>query len=313
MSKNQIISVSAPGKIHLLGEHTVVYGKPALLAAVGLRITVTICHPRGGLRFAPQDNINKLKKIIEPIVNKKLDLKTIPPYEISIISDIPVGAGLGSSAAVSVAYITALLIFLKVKWDLNLINNLAYEAEKIFHGNPSGGDNTTVVYGGLISYTKGKPIQPLSLSITPKLAKNFVLINTGKPQETTKEMVEIVRVKREAERVKFQKIFDNQEKLVKELLFVIKTANEKDFIRIIREGEKNLERIGVVSHYVKSIIKQIEKSGGAGKICGGGGKTKGTGILLCYHPKKTVIEKIAKSLNLPYFSVALGVEGLKRH
>lgn len=276
-----MIKVSAPGKIHLLGEHIVVYGKPALLTTVDLRTTVTISQGQ---------NRNPLKKIIEPIIKKELKIKTIPNYGLVINSDIPVGAGLGSSAAVSAAYIGALLLFLKIKWDLDLINKLTFEAEKVFHGNPSGADNKTVIFGGI--------------TVPKKLAKNFVLINTGKPKETTKQMVELVKPQ-------IEKILDDQEGLVKELVPVIEESNEKEFIRIICEGEKNLEKIGAVSPFVKSIIRQIENSGGAGKICGGGGKTKGTGILLTYHKDKKVLEKIAKSLNLPFFSVALGVEGLR--
>lgn len=299
-----MIKVSAPGKIHFLGEHTVVYGKPALLAAVDLRVTTTVIPAKAGIHTN-----NDLRKIIEPIIKKYLKIKTIPPYNVEISSQIPIGAGLGSSAAVSAAYIGTLLCFLKIKWDLNLINKLTYEAEKVFHGNPSGGDNTTVVYGGLISYIKGGPIEPLPFSISPKLSKNFVLINTGKPVETTRQMVEMVAVHKD----KFKKIFDEQEKLVSELLPAIETGNEKGFIRIIQEGEKNLERIGVVSPYVKAIIRKIEKAGGAAKICGAGGKTKATGILLAYHHNKKVLEKIAKFYILPYFSTSLGVEGLKLH
>lgn len=305
-----MIKVSAPGKVHLLGEHSVVYGKPALISAIDLRVTVSISpidHP--------DDSNDNLKKIIEPIVKNKLSLKKIPPYKLEISSQIPIGSGLGSSAAVSAAYITALLSFLKVKWDLNLINTLAYEAEKVFHGNPSGGDNSTVVHGGLLWFRKETPdlkiIQPLDFTIPKKLSKNFCLINTGKPEETTKQMVEMVRVKREAERGKFQKIFDHQEQLVKELLLAIQTGNEDQLVSIIRAGEKNLETIGVVSPSVKAIIRKIEANGGAAKICGAGGKTKATGILLCYHPNRSVIQKIAKEENLPYFSTTLGTEGVK--
>ncbi len=298
-----MIKVSAPGKIHLLGEHTVVYGKPAILAAIGLRVTATVIPAKAGIKKRED-----LQEVIEPIIKKHLKIKTIPPYHLAISSDIPIGAGLGSSAAVSAAYIGALCSFLKVKWNLDLINKLTFEAEKVFHGNPSGGDNSTVVFGGLVWFRKEHPdlkiIQPIPFSIPQKLAKNFVLINTGKPEETTKEMIELVKPK-------IGKILDDQERLVKELLPVIQDGNEKQFIEIIREGEKNLENIGVVSSYVKSIIRKIEKAGGAGKICGAGGKTKATGVLLCYHPQKKVIEKIAKSENLPYFSTTLGVEGLR--
>ncbi len=310
-----MITVSAPGKIHLLGEHMVVYGKPALLTTVDLRVTITLKPPSS---IKPPTHIDTfvhiydtLRKTIESIIKKYLKTKSIPPYHLTISSQIPIGAGLGSSAAISAAYIAALLSFLKVKWDLNLIDRLTFETEKIFHGNPSGGDNTAVVHGGLISYIKGKLVQPLPFSIPPKLAKNFILINTGKPKETTKEMVEIVSIKRKAERVKFEKIFDSQEQLVKKLLLAIQSGNENQLIQIIRDGEKNLESIGVVSPSAKSIIRKIEQAGGAAKICGAGGKIKATGILLAYHPRKAVLEKIAKAENLPYFSTTLGVEGVK--
>lgn len=312
-----MISVSAPGKIHLLGEHAVVYGKPALLTTVDLRTTVTIAPyhlvapEKAGIQLE-----NSVRKVIEPIVKKHLKIKSIPPYQLEISSQLPIGAGLGSSAAVSATYIAALLSFLKIKWDLNLVNNLTYEAEKVFHGNPSGGDNSTVVFGGLIWFRKESPdlkiIHSIPFTIPRKLAKNFILINTGKPEETTKQMVEEVKSKIKNQKSKFEKIFNDQEQLVKDLLVAIQSGNENQLIQIIRAGEKNLESLGVVSPSVKSIIRTIEKAGGAAKICGAGGKTKATGTLLCYHPKPSVIQNIAKSAKLDYFKTNLGVPGLQK-
>ncbi len=338
------ISFSAPGKIHLLGEHVVVYGKPALLAAINLRVIVSIsssviARPQSGRGNLPtsEDSFplqdrgrplvvqNDLRKIIEPIVKKYLKLKTIPNYQLTINSKLPLGSGLGSSAAICASYIAALLTFLKVKWDLNLINDLTFQAEKTFHGNPSGADNSTVIFGGLIWFRKEtgelKIIHQLPFSIPLKLSKNFVLINTGKPKETTKEMVELVKrrvkgpaspAKRDEQESRVKNIFNNQEELVKKLLTAIKDGNDKELISIIRAGEKNLEKIGVVSKQVQSIIRKIEHAGGAAKICGGGGKTGPTGVLLCYHPTPSVIKNIAKSYNLEYFQTELGVEGLRK-
>lgn len=311
-----MITVSAPGKIHLLGEHAVVYGKPALLATVGLRVTVTL-NPAKSRTYIDTivEKHGVITAVVESVIKKKLNITKIPPYKLEISSQIPIGSGLGSSAAVSAAYIAALLSFLKVRWNLKVINELAYEAEKAFHGNPSGGDNSTVVYGGLLWFRKESPglkiIQPLQFSILPKLAKNFILVNTGKPQETTKQMVEMVSTKYKVQSAKLEKIFDNQEQLVKNLLLALRDGNENQLIQIIRAGERNLEAIGVVSPSVKSIIRKIEQAGGAAKICGAGGKTKATGVLLCYHSKPSAIENIAKAHNLDYFKTALGVQGLR--
>lgn len=302
-----MIKFSAPGKIHLLGEHAVVYGKPALLSAINLRVKVT-------LGKKTDENFSFLRKVVNNLIAEKFKVKKIPDY--SIESSIPAGSGMGFSAAGSAAIIATLLTYFKIKWGKKLINELTFEAEKVFHGNPSGGDNSTVVYGGLIWFRKESPnlkiIQLLPFTIPPKLSKNFILINTGKPKETTKDMVVKVKSLYDKKPELVKKFLEDQERLVRELLVALKDGEEKEVIRIIREGEKNLESIGVCSSEVKKIIRQIEKVGGAAKICGAGLDSGPTGVLLCYHKNSTAAEKIAKAYNLAYFTPTLGVEGLRQ-
>src|SRR3989344_7004908 len=105
------ISYSAPGKIHLLGEHSVVYGKPALLTTIDLRVTVSVIlrtQSEGSLANASTTETssgilrgvygelvdsaqNDIKKIIEPIVKKHLKIKSIPSYQVTITSQLPLG------------------------------------------------------------------------------------------------------------------------------------------------------------------------------------------------------------------------------
>ncbi|OGE32516.1 mevalonate kinase [Candidatus Daviesbacteria bacterium RIFCSPHIGHO2_02_FULL_36_13] len=310
MKSGRNITVSAPAKINLLGEHANVYGKPTILTAIDLRATVTISQGR-----TIQKDFVFLQKIIEKIIKKELKLKKIPLYSLNLSSKIPMGCGLGSSASLSAAYIGALLSYLRVKWDVNLINRLTFEAEKVFHGNPSGSDNSSVVFGGLIWFRKESPdlklIHPLSFSIPSKLSRSFVLINTGKPSESTKDMVALVKNLYDKNPKLVDKVLEEQEKLVKELIPVLKKVNQKEFIRIIRKGEKNLESIGVVGKKAKKIIRKIESLGGTAKISGAGGVIADSGIILCFHKSKKVVINIAKVYNLPYFSVKLGVEGVR--
>lgn len=300
-----MIKVSAPGKVHLLGEHSVVYGKPALLSAINLRVTVTLNAVTNTSKVGPDSF--EVRQVIESIIKNHLKLKTIPPYNVTISSQLPIGSGLGSSAAISASYIAALLSFLEVKWDLNLINELTFEAEKVFHGNPSGGDNAVVVFGGLIWFRKELPdlklIQPLNIIFSR--SKNFVLVQSGKPSETTKEMIEIARPK-------IKSILESQEELTKQLILALKDGNEKLLIEIIKKAESNLEKIGVVGSIAKKIIKDIEKLGGAAKISGAGGVKKGSGMILTYHKNPKKILKYAKKNNLEAFIIKLGEEGLKK-
>lgn len=283
-----MIKVSAPGKVHLLGEHTVVYGKPALLSAINLRVTVIIGKK--------DQNYQLLRKAVDKLIQKKFKRK-IPDY--SIESELPVGSGLGFSAAGSAAIIAALLSYFKIKWDLNLINELTFEAEKVFHGNPSGGDNTTVINGGLLIFQKGV------FSTTISKIKYFVLIHSGKPAEMTREMIMIAKPKISA-------ILEDQESLTREMVLALKNGNEKLLIEVIKKTERNLGKIGVVGKIAKKIIRDIEDLGGAAKISGAGGVKSGSGMLLAYHKNPQKILKYAQKNNLEAFIIKLGEEGLKR-
>ncbi len=125
-------------------------------------------------------------------------------------------------------------------------------------------------------------------------------------------MVDMVGTLAERKPRLVNKFLESQENLTKQLLLTIESGDEKQLMKIIRQGEANLEQIGVVSKSAQEIIRKIERKKGAAKISGAGGKTASSGILLCYHKERQVIEKIAKAYGLPHFSVALGVEGVKK-
>lgn len=351
------IRVSAPGKLFFLGEHAVVYGKPAFYAAVNKRCYVEITFRKDKKIEIISANL-KVSKIVteKKIVAKTKDAQTkwetyVKTNDISLLksitsdpldfpiiiigetlkflkkslsigitlsikSDIPVGSGMGSSAALSVSIAGAVYLLFNKNLDKEIINEIAYLAEQKKHGLPSGGDNSASCFGGLVWYRKEatelKIIQPIPFSLSKKLANNFTIIHTGTPNETTGEMVSLVRALYQKDPINTNLIFASQEKLTRELLTAIKNSDDTLMIHIIRVGENNLEKLGVVSNFAKSIIKEIEKAGGAAKICGGGGKTKGTGVILAYHKSPAILNKISLHLKLESSKIALGEEGLKQ-
>ncbi len=271
MNKN--LKVSAPGKVILSGEHSVVYGYPALVTAVNKRLTI--------------EGIGKSTKIS---------------------SDIPIGAGMGSSAAFAVASSAVKL----GKLDLERINELAYKMEKKHHGNPSGVDNTICTYGGFLWYRKESESFKIFNSVKPKVKfPKIYLFNTGKPSESTKEMVSHVSDLYRSRGSYFDMLFKEIENVTRDFLTFLVDDKSSDFGELVKLNEKLLEEIDVVSSSTKNIIRSIEKIGGAAKVSGAGGKKKGSGMVIIYHKDSEKLLSFAKRQNLKLFQVKLGEEGVR--
>lgn len=306
------ITVSAPGKIFLMGEHAVVYGKPALLSCINKRVYVTIENSRGKISVDSQDDQFILSVI--KLVKIHYKLNNLPSFKIKVNSEIKKGFHLGSSASVSVAVIAALIYFFKKIWHPQIVNKLSFEAEKLKHGNPSGADNSCVTFGGFVWFRKEleflKSIWQVSLTVNPSL-NHFYLIDTGRPVESTKTMVSFVAQNYQTRTKEMDLLFAQNETETKNIARALKDENKKLLLDSIKKGESVLEKIGVVSKYVLPLIRNVEINGGAAKILGGGGKKDSVGYLLCFHENKNKLNNIIKKYNFPLEQITLGEEGLR--
>ena len=187
-----------------------------------------------------------------------------------------------------------------------MINEVAYEEEKKQHGNPSGVDNTICTYGGYLWYRKEVEGFKIVSEIKPERDFPHLLIhNTGKPDESTREMVEVVRKR------KVNKILAKIEVVTRQLLEYLMGTRKIDLMAVIRENEKYLEEIGVVSEKTKTLIREIEKAGGAAKISGAGGRRGNSGIILMYHSDMNKLKDFVRKNGLDVFRVKLGEEGVR--
>jgi mevalonate kinase len=201
------VKASAPGKIILFGEHAVVYNRPALAVPVfqvHVDVEVLDSSRKGVWINAPgiglHAELNSLP-VDHPIGSVILKLFS-PPYsleekidgqrgiEISIASSIPIAAGLGSGAAVSVALIRALSLYAAIPLTNDQVNDFVYEIEKLYHGTPSGIDNTVITYERPVYFIKGQPIE------TFKVGKPFTIVigDTGIPAPTKKSVGDLRRL-----------------------------------------------------------------------------------------------------------------------
>ena len=130
----------------------------------------------------------------------------LPPLRLHLHSDIPLGAGFGSSAAASVAVVVALLRWQGLTPDADVLHALTLDVERRQHGMPSGVDNAAVLHGGLVWAERRDDgtlkMTPLMDVEAPWLRK-IRIFNTGRPGQSTGDVVAAVRRLRQNDRSRF--------------------------------------------------------------------------------------------------------------
>lgn len=258
-------------------------------------------------------NQNKINLIIYALGETLLFLnKELKDVEIELSSQIPIGGKFGSSASVAAAVCGSVFSYLGVGLDLEKINRVVYEVEKKIHGFPSGADNTVVVYGGLLWFRKETEFLKLFQKITVPVMPKFTIVNSGIPEESTGEMVSLVR-KLFTKRPKYtEKIFHEMENLKKHFLNHLYTNSQSGLMALMKKDERNLEKLGVVSEQTKLIIRDLEALGASVGVSGAAGRKAGSGALVVLSPNEEKIKEYCRRRNLAFYDVSFQAEGLRR-
>lgn len=293
------LKAKAPAKLIISGEHAVVYGHPALAIAIDKYAHTTTTWNKASsmislrsldLAMVNSCTMQTLKKLksrlqqdykdfldgkctIRQVLRRPIELLqfTVSNFleelninlpsgiEIEINSDIPMGCGMGSSAASVVCTLYGLLSLFNIKLDPLKLLDLSLESENLQHGRSSGLDLSLATYGGCLRYQNGQTDK--------RNVPDFPLyiVNTGAPVSTTGDCVSFVRGAFESTNI--GKDFDD---VTSAIDLSMQNNNLVDFKLAITENNKLLQKIGVVPDKVAGFIQEIENFGGAGKVCGAG-------------------------------------------
>lgn len=293
------MKIRTPAKLILSGEHAVVHGQSALAIAVNRYVTGNYAisnkpifelnsHKLGVQTQTTWQELKALEKKLTQkyhyFLNDEISIDNIikQPVEIcwyaiarclqhanfkgdkgiivELDTNIPIGCGMGSSAAIVVNLIYGLNQCFKLGFDDDKIFQIALEAESLQHGYSSGLDLTMSLHGGC-RIALNKKFSAKKLNYLP-----FQLVNTGQPDCSTGECVTWVT-----------KNFPDNHSIWQEFNATINTLlvalDEKNFDQCktaIKNNHQLLDGIGVVPEKVNRFIKEIEQLGGAAKVCGAG-------------------------------------------
>ncbi|MEI5994671.1 mevalonate kinase [Candidatus Enterococcus mansonii] len=297
MNKENIGHGQATGKIILLGEHSVVYGKPAIafpFRATALSTTVVpnsvltlhCQYYSGELAKAPQ-RLNSVKEVVKQTLLALQQEKV--SLDITITSTIPAERGMGSSAAVAVSIVRALYDYFDVTCPSETLLSLVNRAEKIAHGNPSGIDAAATSGHEPLFFIKGQPLESFPMNVSNAY---LIVADTGIKGQTREAVSDVAHLFEEDKESTSQHISE-----LGRLTVLAKQAILADDCRalgqIMNQAQEQLEALTVSNEQLDNLIQTARKNGALGAKLTGGGRG---GCMIALTDSKNNAEKIAVSL-----------------
>jgi mevalonate kinase len=279
------ITATAPGKAILAGEHAVVYGQPAiavpveqvqaraiaraapLRAAGDIRLNAPAIGLQARLVDLPEDQ--PLAAVLRSVF-RELGIEHPPAFDLKISSSIPVAAGLGSGAAVSVAAVRATAEFLGQRLADERVSRLVYEVEKLHHGTPSGIDNTVITFRRPVYFVRRAPRSLVAL-LPVGQPLTLVIGDTGIPSPTAFSVGEVRRQWQER-RQHFERLFAAIGALVRKARKAIEAGELAELGVLMNQNQSLLEEMGVSSPELQRLVTGARAAGAWGAKLSGGGR-----------------------------------------
>ncbi|MEZ4711708.1 MAG: mevalonate kinase [Caldilineaceae bacterium] len=279
----QTFQGSAPGKVILLGEHAVVYGRPAIAVPVWettATAVITDSEPRRGVTIVARDLGQEFPLVtsagaeehpfsrVARLTLERLHLPLNLDWRIALTSTIPIASGLGSGAALSAALVRAIFAKAGEPAEPTVVSALVYESERYFHGTPSGIDNTVIAYGAPVWFVKGAPPQ----IFTPCRPFTLVIADSG-IASPTKETVGDVRQAWQKQPNHFEAIFDEISQIAEQARHIIEqTGHLSKLGQLFNENQCLLAALGVSSQMLEKLLAAARRAGALGAKLSGGGR-----------------------------------------
>ena len=309
---------SGYGKVILFGEHFVVHGVPGIVSATDAATDAEVKkidegiiikdERKGSKGYAEEKKLQQIESIERML--KTMGMPQATAMSIWLGGNLPGFSGLGASAASSVAIARAITEEFGLKFSDQQINEIAYEAEKAYAGNPSGIDNTAATFGGLLWFKKNMAGESDTFEkISIREPVEIIIGSTG-IVANTKAMVEGVAERKKQNPQKYDPLFKQAENLALTGRKALKDFDLKKVGELMNENHRLLQEIGVSCKELDHLVDVARKHGAYGaKLTGGGGG----GCMTALTPGKELQEKVAAAIEKEDFQVLrtkIGVQKL---
>lgn len=296
------ITVSAPGKLMLLGEHAVVYGHPCIVTAVDQRMRVTIEKVDKPLfeLDAPDVKVENYKKklselgggdipkgaqFVEIAVKNIFEkFKLNSGLKITTKSEFSSKFGFGSSSASTVCVVKALSELFDLRLKNKQIFDLAYKTVLDIQGKGSGFDIAAAIYGGTQYFvTGGKEIESLKISTLP------LIVGYSGIKADTVTLIDKVKEKF-GDSKRLEEIYGEIETIVEKAKVFFEESNWEEIGKLMNLNQKLLSELGVSIDKLDNMISSAIGNGAYGaKLSGAGGGD--CMIALAAEETKAAVEK----------------------
>jgi len=256
-------------KIILIGEHSVVYGYPAIAIPLKkIEIECTIEEAKSNFFYDETDTLS-----VAIFTALKYLKKENAKIKYKITSQIPQKRGMGSSAAVSIAAIRAIFNYFGENLEDELLEKLVNTAEIVAHKTPSGLDAKTCLSDKAIRFVKNKGFSYIDLNLDAYLviADTGIYGNTGEAIQNVKNLGDkaelslkkLGRLTDEMTRILTGNIENKEEKIRREKISKIG--------EIMTAANTELGKLNITIEKTELFVKTAIENGAAGaKISGGG-------------------------------------------
>ena len=260
----------AAGKVILLGEHAVVYGRPALAAGLRMGMEVEVEAGAGPARLVSDRPELAGDARPQTLVAAAAEALGVPARDFvaHVRSELPAGAGFGSSAALSVALLRALAAATERRLDSVEELALGRRLETIFHGHPSGIDPAAAALGTCFRFVRGEP--PAVTPLRPGAPLGLAIAFSGRPRSTG-AAVGALRERWERDRPRYDALFDEIARTVDAGMQALVGGDLAALGAAFDRNQALLEEIGVSSDEVEDLARGARQAGALGaKLTGGG-------------------------------------------